>query len=457
MPAETSPPPIHDKQPLNPLDAAIRAGDRSIRGMGYPGFETQMLVWLSGRLDAVRLKHALSRLALRRPVITARLMEDDDCAPGSPYWAIQGTPAVLHEVQLPDSEPAAVNNFAAELLSKSHDLQVDVPLRFFLLRRPHGQDVFLMQYSHVLMDKFASVQVLREIDGLSRRDHKVEDEDKVAVPAEPRNLVHRWLMRLPCADRRAASSAAIKLHGRILRGRAAILGTGDEDQPRRIALQIATRSLDPDFVRALHDRSAKVCGLPNLSMAILASAFRTLGRLGPPERNADRSYVAGIGLDMKHRRHDRALLQNLISVVPIFARPAELADHDQLVRNLSGQIRERLRDKVDWGVLRLANAFQRKPRHIRWVMEHLTRWTYSLWYAYFGPLDAIGDRFCGVPIGNAYYIGPTWSPMGLSLLVNQFQGQMCFQATYDPELAGNDAGEAFLDLLLEELQAFAAG
>jgi hypothetical protein len=334
---------------------------------------------------------------------------------------------------------------------------MDVPLRFFLLRRPHGQDVFLMQYSHVLMDKFASVQVLREIDEIYRLDHKDEHEDNLAVPTEPRNVVHRWLMRLPRADRRAASSAAIKLHGRVLRGRAAILGSGEEDKPRRVALQIATRSLDPDCVRALHERSAKVCGLPNLSMVILASAFRAIDRLGPPERNADRNYVAGIGLDMKHRRQDRALLQNLVSVVPIFARPAELADYDQLVRNLSGQIRERLRDKVDWGVLRLANAFQRKPRHIRWVMEHLTRWTYSLWYAYFGSLDSIGDRFCGVPIGNAHYIGPTWSPMGLSLLVNQFQGPMCFQATYDPDLVGSEAGEAFLDLLLEDLQEFAAG
>jgi hypothetical protein len=47
--------------------------------------------------------------------------------------------------------------------------------------------------------------------------------------------------------------------------------------------------------------------------------------------------------------------------------------------------------------------------------------------------------------------------MGLSLLVNQFQGRMYFQVTFDPDLVGADRGEAFLDLLLEDLRVFTGG
>jgi hypothetical protein len=338
-------------------------------------------------------------------------------------------------------------------MSKTQNLAVDAPLRFQLIHRPDGQDVFLMQYSHVLMDNRASVQVLREINEL----YLHSDEQPIATLVEPPNLLQRCVMRLPIAQRRAAAIAALAHYKRTMRGRAAILGTGAEVKPGRASFQVATRVIDRPGVDALHNRSARVCGLPNLSMVILASAFRTIERLGPKERNATRNYVAGIGLDLKQRQQDRELLQNLFSVVPIVAQPGELAGHGQLVRILSQQMRDVLRKKIDWGLLRLVNLFHRKPRHIRWVAEHLTRWTFSLWYGYFGSLDLIGNRFCGVSIENSYYIGPTWSPMGLSLLANQFQGRMCFQATYDPDLVGSAAGEAFLDHLLEDLQNFAAG
>jgi hypothetical protein len=33
---------------------------------------------------------------------------------------------------------------------------------------------------------------------------------------------------------------------------------------------------------------------------------------------------------------------------------------------------------------------------------HLLRYTIRLWYAYFGSVDALGDRFCDVPIEDAF-------------------------------------------------------
>jgi hypothetical protein len=159
---------------------------------------------------------------------------------------------------------------------------------------------------------------------------------------------------------------------------------------------------------------------------------------------------------MNLRREERPLLQNLLSVVPVFARPRELDDRSALIRTLTRQIRERLEARFDVSTLRLANAFQRKPRHVRWVVEHLLRWTYSLWYAYFGSLDAVGCHFGGTAIESVQYVGPTWSPLGLSLLANQFQGRLNFQATYDPDLVDEPLAEAFLDFVVDDLAEFAA-
>ena len=105
------------------------------------------------------------------------------------------------------------------------------------------------------------------------------------------------------------------------------------------------------------------------------------------------------------------LLGNLIAAV-IALKPfgGSAEDLQRQQRELSRQMRERLQSRIDLGALRLAHAFQRRPRHIRWVVEHLLRWTYSLWYAYFGSCDAAGERLCGTAIEEISYAGPIWSP-----------------------------------------------
>ena len=430
-------------QPLNPLDIALRCVDQTIRGMGYPGFQTQMLVWLAGRVDVELLSRALARLGRRHPVITSRLIEP----PGQPpVWRYRrGARPELNVLQLACEERSAVMNAAAALLSASRDPSEYDPLQFHLLRRSGGGDVLVMQYSHVLMDNGATTLLVRELNELAGSG----GDDRPRY--EPQNVVGRYLRRVPRSQRRAASQAAIELQGHVLRGRAALVSTGEEDRPRRAELQIATRTIEPDAMQALRAGIVRLCGLPNLSMAILASALRSIRALGPPHLNGDRKYTAGIGLDLNLRSQSGAALQNLLSLVPLSVQAGDLADRAELVRVLSRQMRERLESRIDLGVLRLTNGFQRRPRHIRWVTEHLLRWTYSLWYAYFGSLDSAGDQLCGTSIEEISYAGPTWSPLGIALLANQHHGRMLLNLTYDPELVAPPLAIEFLDRVLSEL------
>ena len=447
------------RQPLNPLDLALCCVDRTIRGMGYPGFETQMLVWLSGRADVARLRRAIANLEQLHPVITSRLHERVGEDLGGACWEFQrGARAQLTQIELDAGDPARVLACAAELLSTPQDPAASDPLRFYLLHRPGGGDVFLMQYNHTLMDNSASSLVVREIDRLSR-----DDADGAEHRRPPRRMLRRYLRRFSHAQRRSAAIGTVDLNGRVLRGRAAILGKGEEDgsliyQPveqgagrRQVQLRIAARSIDPEQSRAIHVDSVRLCGLPSLSMAILASVFRAIRQLGPAERNAQRNYVAGIGLDLNLRAGGHPLFQNLLSIVPISARPDELASRAELVQLLSQQFRSRLEAKIDLGIVRLATGFERRVRHMRWALEHILRYSYSLWYAYFGALDSVGPQFCGTGVEHAQYVGPAWSPMGIGLLVNQFGGRLCFQLSYDPYLVSDDLAGQFLDVTLADL------
>jgi hypothetical protein len=449
------------QQRLNAADRAMLTVDRVLRGMGGQGFETQTLVWLSARLDVAALKAAVGRLSARHPVIAARVVE---AGAGGPCWRFRpGAVCPLRETDLPSDNPAAVLEHASQLLAAPSDPAEVDPLRFHLLHRPDGQDVFLVQYSHALMDNNASVLLLQELDQLSR---PVPDSPEAWPPLAPpssssggeggargegRDLVWEYLRRFPRERRRRAASSTARLWGRVLRGGIAALSDG-AGRAVPAGVRIATRCLEPDATRALQAGVIKASGFPNLSMALAGSAFRAIRQLTPRQEAPGRGFLAGIGVDLGLRGRRGLILQNLVSLVPVGARPEDLEDRDRLLRMLSRQMRERLAGEADLGLLQLVALLGRHPRpDARWLVEHFLRHGFSLWYAYFGSLDAAGDSFCGAPVERVFYTGPAWSAVGLTLLVNQHRGRLFLQATCTPESVPEALAHRFLDHVVGDL------
>jgi hypothetical protein len=408
--------------------------------MGHAGFETQTHVWLNGQLDPERLQLALTRLAEGHPVVASALVE---AAGGNPHWQHRSTMSCsLTVTKLHSDSPQAVLDHAARLLGTAHDLRTAGPIRFHLLRRPDGRDVFLMQYNHALMDHAAAVPVLREIHRLSRE------------PAAPRagepggDPIWAHLRRWPRARRRKAAARTLETWRAWLRRGGTVLGRPSPADAGAGRVALAVRRLEIDASTAVEERVRKVCGVPSLSMALLGSAFRQVARLAPAPPT--RPLVAGIGVDLGLRRNAQ-LFQNQPSVVPIGAQLEGLTDRDGLVRLLNRQMRDCLTSEMDLGALELAAAFGRRPHQAEWALELFFRYGYSLWYAYFGALDAVGETFCGTPVDEVFSAGPTWSPMGLTLLINRFRGRLLLQATYLPSWVPGPLANDFLDGLIKDL------
>jgi hypothetical protein len=189
-------------------------------------------------------------------------------------------------------------------------------------------------------------------------------------------------------------------------------------------------------------------------MALLGSAFRALEKAAPKGGKL----VAGIGVDLSPPGAARPVFQTLASVVPVVAHPADVTDREGLVRMLHQQFRHQLERDADLGTVQLANFMQLpgatlRPCFARWSVRRLMGTGYSLWYAYFGSLDGVGERFCGAAIEEVYYCASTWPPMGLTLLVNRFRGALLFQATYVPESVSEQVVNTFLDELIGDLVA----
>jgi hypothetical protein len=433
------------------MDRSLLGVNRALRGMGCPDFSTQALVWLSGRANVARVRAAVARLGRRYPVLAARLVETGR---NEPHWLFRpGAECPLHEAELGSEKPEAVLDFAGRLLSEPGDPAKTDPIRFDVLHRPDGRDVFLMQYSHALMDNGDAVPLLRELDRLSGPS---ADESERAHPPVP-DLLAEYIQRSPRGRRLKSALRTLDVRFRKLRSPPATLGKNLEDRSAPVRFRIATRRLERPEVRAVEQRVIKGCGVPGLSMALLGSVFRSLEKLAG-ERVAGRNLVAGIGVDLVPPGVTRPVFQTLASVVPIFTRPEALADRDALTRVLHQQFRHRLESAADLGTVQLASFFQKPGASLRqrfadWSVRRLMGRGYSLWYAYFGSLDAVGERFCDTAIEDVYYCASTWPPMGLTLLVNRFRGDLLFQATYIPESVPEPLANAFLDAVIGDLMA----
>jgi hypothetical protein len=422
---------------LNAADHCLWAIDRTLRQLRGPGFETQTFVWLAGRVEVSRLRDALDRLGQHYPILGARLVE-----PGGPFWC-SGPEAgcSLQETDLPTAAPQAVLDHAGQLLSGPTDPAEVAPIRFHLLHRPDGSDVFLVQYNHTLVDHNDALLLLRQVERFA-----AGEPAPAAVPW--RDRVWAYLRRFPRARRRQAALAAERWR-RSLRGGAIHLGR-EAPGSDRLACRLAVRRLEPAATQALEAQAVSVCGMPAVSMAVLASAFRAIARRAGPAP-AGRYFNAGIGVDLGISRAKGPALQNLTTLVPLRAGRDDVGDRDQLTRLLNRQLREQLAGDMDLGVLELATVYGRQQRQGRWAIELLLRYCLSLWYGSFGNLRGLGPEFCGVPVEEVFSAGPAWAPVGLTLLVNQFQGRLHLQCTFVPACVPEALVNAFLEEVLADL------
>jgi len=439
-------PPARTRQRLSATDHVLWMADRAVRRLGGPGFETQTVLRLKARLDADRLQSALDRLGEQYPVVTARLQvaENESAA----WWRFMpGARCRIREKWLDSSRSEDVLNAAAALLTARQRLSECDPISFYVLHCPDERDVFIAQYNHTLLDNNAAIPLLAHLNVLA---------DEAASPNPPpghdSRFVRRHLTRFDCQRRRRAMRDASRSWSRSLRGGVVQLGEplGRTEAP--VELRIQSRQLEPSDVNAFRQRVIETCGFPNLSMAILASAFRAIAQLAPL-RPAAKNLMAGIGLDLGIRSKPGPLFGNPVSAVPIRATPEDIVDRDKLVRILGRQFREHLQSNADIGILQLMPFLSRRPADAEVAINLAMREGFSLWYACFGSTDAIGTEFCGAGIEDVFFTGPAWPPMGLTLLVNQFRGRLLFQATFVPACVSEETVARFLDEMMRDLLA----
>jgi hypothetical protein len=426
---------------LNAADRFMLVIDRTIRGLGGPGFETVTSVSLDARADRDRLRRGLAGLNRVCPVVVARL------DPDAPRWELRpGAELALRETDLPTADRQAVLDHAAGLLAEETDPARVDPMRFHLLHLPDGRDVLLAQYSHVLLDHNHAVAVLRRLGELADGA-----EPEPPVPGPWRDPVWAHLRRFPRAlrHRTAREAADLRL---ALRGGALKLGrpSAGDAGPTRYA--ITARTLTVEETRAVEERVRRTAGVPNLSMALLASAFRGIDRLTADRPDRGRYFQAGIALDLGIKNRPADVLGNLTTLVPLRVPVGEAAGRDALTRGLARQLLGKLTARTDMGVLELVAAYGRRRTQAAWVVDLLMRYCVCFWYGYLGAVS-LRPTFCGAPVRDVFSAGPTWPAVGLTLLANQSGGRLHLQLTSIPSSVPDALAADYLDGVVADVLA----
>lgn len=431
------------RRPLNAADRFLLVLDRALRDLGGNGFDTQTFLWLGGRIEPGRLRRALATLSRRYTGLCARLVEEDP--EGGTYWRFRPEEVCsLHEFVLPESGPQAVLDHASRLQAAPNDPTIVDPMRFHLLHGPDGRDVLLVQYNHALLDHADAVLLLRQLERLIGNDECELD----ATLFTARDPVWAHLRKVPRERRRQASTWS-EAWRRTLRGGAVSLGR-PQTAGIPVTFGLVTGCLEAEPVRKLSAQVVQSAGVPCLSLAVLASVYRTIARLAGPGATG-RYFNTGLGVDLGLCRTAGPALQNLTTLVPLRLNRDEMGERDVITRLLNGRLRDQLAHDMDLGVLRLATCFGRRQRQGRWSMELLARYCQSLHYGFFSPPRGLRPTFAGVPVEQFYSAGSAWPPSGLTLIVNQFQGRMHFQVTHVPECVSPSLAQEFLDGVLADL------
>lgn len=446
--------PSTDHQPLNAADRLMLVGHDGMRSIDHAGFQCQSHLWLSGRVDVPTLRRALEALHCHYPVMTARLDKFPPAAPSprrkpqpaGPRWAFQNnTPVELHEATLDASDEAAVWRYGGRWFDEPLDLPRMNPIGFHLLHLPDGRDVFLLRWSHVLMDGKAPELVVHEIS------QRFADPSLPASPPPAGDEMQAHLAKFDRKLRRQAAARVIRSHIR-LPVRPLTLVPPDAPDWVTGPFRMIVRTLDADATERCAARVKRLCGFNNMAPVVLASVFRACLQ-HTPRRVKGRSLLqTDVPLNLRPPGSTQPLFRNFMAFISLGARVRDLARRDDLAQQLNVQMREQLRRGIDLGNLQMMAFMSRYDRMLaKHIKSHMQKSPMALGFGFLGPAFGGMESFCDVPVERFYTLNSALAPPGITLQVNVHRGRLNFALTYVGDAVPDSLAQAFLDTMVADL------
>jgi hypothetical protein len=432
------------RQSLDSIGRLHFAVHQAMRDLGYPGFACQLHVWLGGRLDPAVLGHALDNLGRRYPLLISRIRREEGRR-GDIYWEpSEGARCPLTVTQLDTATEAAVHGHAATLFSTPFELLAGEPIRFHLVQRPGAGDVLIVYYDHTLIgDAHGAERLIEELDSLAA----TPTGEVRPVGPEP-NELDPYIRKHGFWSRWFKVVRMLSAMGKL--PPALNLMPDSTAEPALDRCRISVGALDEAQTRAFVDRVKRVCGFPNVSLALMASCFRALHAAAGSPQDSNRSVATGVGYSLRSEGRGGTMFRWFGTEMILAADLDQLQDRDALLRSLVQDMRSRLRQGYDLGSLQMARIGSRHVERVRRAFIRRMK-ELSFAYGYFRPSSEGERTLCGASVERVHHVIMPWSPPGLTVSATTCHGRLEILVATCVESVPEPTARTFLDRLIADL------
>ena len=401
----------------NGCDTLMLGFDYELRRRGFAGNSCQIVLELSGVIDAARLEERLAGLARRHPVLCSRPARGLDL---KPRWKpTRAMPRVR------------VHGEGGGLWQRLFNEPLDIH-RGELVRFDLSGTRLAFTWSHALMDA-KSAEYFLALAG----DDNVPDPK----PAED------WYTQRAASARgwRARVRQAWRELDRLDQFRMALpVSLATRRPPATPTMKYQAVALSREETARVGARAGRLCGFLGDTSFHLAATLLELHRLHQRAGCPSASYVLPIPIGLRPKGGRAPLFSNQTTMMLHQFLPAQLASLEEAARTVKTRNDEYLRDEHINPGIALAQMFRGLPLalYMRLIKHGLRGEICSLFFGDTAAVDSALREFLGATVEQFIHVPAVTVPPGIGVVFYRFRDQLQFTLVHaDGALSDGEAAD----------------
>ena len=417
---------------MNGTDYMMSVFDRHLRGLGYSGNLSHLILTVPLAPDTTALCQKLSAAAETFPMLSARQRRGFFSL--LPYWRLPAkgasTPPSVQTFRIDPASGATFDTLRTRVLNEPLAVEQGELVRFTVIEGADRADV-IMTWAHALMDARGAETFLAWIGGES--------------PAPEKTLTRRVFRREGVWSDMRQAWKALRWLDRI--GTPPPLSLYTVRSARAKPGQTARiLSFSPEETAQIRKHSADLGGFLGETNYYLASTIVELNALGGRCGIPAESFIVNLPSNARDKGSNEPVFSNFSSFITHYLRKEQASDMASAVQALQHQARESLGLKLGVAFDCFGSLVRRVPPKPYWdrMKIAMNNEIGCMFFANTGNAHPGLERFLGQEVLALHHATSVTCPPGLGVFFHTFKSKLCCTLVLIEGLLDADEEAAFV-------------
>ncbi len=374
----------------------------------------------------------------------------------APIWKVKGTKNRILIAEHSADEGDSANYLPSSVMSRTVSPFKPPAFAFDLIHHGDNRTTLAFTWHHALMDARGAEILITDIGHSDKNSLRARRPIYAAMPpAMPERL--KMLVKMP--QKAYFARKAIHAVVKACRPTIASLASGRPQTPGGQQL-FRIISFDPDQTKTIENNCIAAGANFRKSLFYLAASIRALHYVMLNRGCGPASYVIPVPQDTRKRGSRGPVISNHVTFLFYRAEPGEVLSMKGLIRSLSNQMVEQIRNRIPESFTATMELFRSLPLGLfAGQVSSPTKGQIATFFFSF-PGDTCPDleKFLGVPVSKAIHLPPVSMPPGLSIIFNEHRGRLSAVLSFvegciDPKELDLLEGSIRKELLNEDIDA----